>query len=203
MKIIPAAKNTLEGLLHTDIPKGNAGDAVIRRIEAEKLLYDKALVISGLHRIKYLDYLHDKEPLTLILDYFPALDAVLGFNFHYLTTNHSVAAIKTLVGMNTIRILGKKGPMVPPALIERMPLNFKPYRLYKIEAIRAMEYIPFDDWVSTVRGEKNKWQGFRNFGNSRLKRKINPNKQPADNKAIRTPNKKPKANKANSATKRR
>jgi hypothetical protein len=203
MKIIPAEKNVLEGLLHAKLPVGNSGDSLARRINTLFPVYDKSLVIGGLHRIKYLDFQHDREPLALILGHIPSLRAVLGFNFHYLTRAQGTPVIKTLARMNQTRIIGKKGPLVSVELMERMPLSFKPYRLYKIAAIEPLSYVPFDSWVPVIQQERNKWQGFRDFGDSRLQRKKNPNQLNENNKTTRVRNRKPKGNKPNLGTNRR
>lgn len=204
MRIIPYQRNELEMLLHGTPPVSDgAKDSYYKKMKDLQASYDANLVIGGLHRIAYREYLHDKTPLTLIIDYIVPLRAVLGFNFHYLVTTEATKAIRSVIRANAIRIMGKKPPFVPVDLIENMPLDFLPYRLYQVGSIRPMKYIPFDQWEDTVKKEKSPWQGFRDFADPKLQRKKNPNKKPEKNKTARQRNKKPKQNKTNKGTNKR
>lgn len=207
MAIIP--RNELEPLLNLRLPRNpdgtltTGGEGLLKKMGVLQERYDRNLVIGGLHRVSYREFLHDEEPLTLIIDVIPSLGAVLGFNFHYLVKTEAVAAMKFLMRANSTRVAGGKAPLIPIQLIEKMPLDFMPYRLYKIESISPKEYIPFGQWEGIMRVEISKWQGFRDFGDVRLKRPRSKNKQNKENKATRNLNERPRKNKANLGTFRR
>jgi hypothetical protein len=132
--------------------------------ERFKALQDKNIVLGGMHRIRYRDFIHDKEPLVIFLNDFKTdIHAVPGINLHYLVKSEAFATVRTLLRFNSPRI----GRGFPPAIIwemlDKLPLRYMPYRLYKLAAIRPLEYIPVDEWEDLARTEQNKWQGFRNF----------------------------------------
>jgi hypothetical protein len=129
-----------------------------------KAIQDKNIVLGGMHRIRYKDYIHDKEPLALFLnDFKTEIDAIPAINLHYLVKTEAFATIKALMKFNSPRM----GRGFPPAIIwdmlDKLPLRYMPYRLYKLEAIRPIEYIPVDDWEEVAKTESNRWQGFRDF----------------------------------------
>jgi len=134
--------------------------------DAEKFraFQDKNVVLGGMHRIRYKEFKHDREPLAIFLnDFKPKIDAVPAINLHYLVKQEAIAAIKIIKRFNAPRL----GRGFPPALIwemvDKFPFKYIPYRLYKLEAIRPLEYIPVADWEEIAQTEISKWQGFRDF----------------------------------------
>jgi hypothetical protein len=102
--------------------------------------------------------------LALFLnDFKQDIDAVPALNLHYLVKTEAFATIRALLRFNAPRI----GRGFPPAIIwdmiDKLPLRYTPYRLYKLSAIKPLEYIPVDIWEDVAKSENSRWQGFRDF----------------------------------------
>jgi hypothetical protein len=203
MRIIPAPRNRLEPIYHLlDTNEGlseASRQGLTSRALALQIEYDKNLVMGSLYRMKYLDYLHDPEPLAFIIDYVPSLKAVIGLNLHYLIQPDIRKVVGIFKNANSVRRLAGKPPMLDVDAAKALPLGYIPWRLYKLSAIQPKKYLRYSNWDFYI-GEKNRWQGFRDFDDVRRQRPRPANKMNESNKTTRTKNKRPQQNKANRGT---
>jgi len=139
------------------------------RLERFKKFQDENIVMGGLHRIQYRFFQHDPRPLVIFFNEIKGFSSssgvkfVPGLNLHYLITREASLTLNLINRFNVPRIA--RG--FPPALIwemaKKIPVKLLPYRLYALNGIRPIEYIPLADWEDVAKSEANKWQGFRDF----------------------------------------
>lgn len=129
-----------------------------------KTLQDRNIVLGGMHRIRYKFHKHDPEPLVIFLNEVKTnIDVVPGVNLHYLIKREANLVVKLIKFFNSPRLARGQAPALIWEMVNKFPLRYLPYRLYKIPGIRPIEYIPVLSWELTALTETSRWQGFRDF----------------------------------------
>ena len=135
----------------------------VSEVSQWKLVQNTQVVLGGMGRMVNRNYQHDKFPLVI---YFSVpirdLRAVAGLNLHYLSNRDMGVVVEWIKGVNLPRLSRGMPPELLWELIQDVPIEVIPYRIYPLHAVAPFEYIPVADWEEIARTERSRWQGIPN-----------------------------------------